>query len=201
MNSQVKMKLFYSDASPFARKCRIVLRLKALLKHCDEIEATPLQNPPELLLANPIAQVPALILDDGKGVFNSPLICAYLDKIPDAPSIYGDDELEERRLETIGDAICEMAVKIRLEQLRPQNEQSPNWIARWNDNLNRILKFTDDEIGKANDKIHIGKISIGIALEYLSFRFEHIVWQDYENLSSLVKSLNTLTEFVETRPK
>lgn len=196
------MKLFYSHASPFARKCRIAIRLKGLLSQTNEIEATPLQNPPELLAANPIAQVPSLVLDNGTAVSNSPLICAYIDKLGTGESLYGNDELETRRIENIGDAIMETAVKIRLEQLRPDGEKSQSWIKRWQDNLERTLAFAESQVKNIeNDKLNMGNISIACALSYLDLRFPEYQWKgEYNNLKNMQSLLETKKEFIDTFP-
>ena len=197
------MKLFYSHASPFARKCRIAIRLKGLLSQTNEIEATPLQNPPELLAANPIAQVPSLVLDNGTAVSNSPLICAYIDKLGTGESLYGNDELETRRIENIGDAIMETAVKIRLEQLRPDGEKSQSWIKRWQDNLERTLVFAESQVKNIeNDKLNMGNISIACALSYLDLRFpEYQCKGEYNNLKNMQLSLENMQVFKDTFPK
>ncbi|MCA0373990.1 MAG: glutathione S-transferase family protein [Proteobacteria bacterium] len=197
------MKLFFSHASPFARKCRIAIRLKSLLSQTDEIEATPLQNPPELLAANPIAQVPSLILENGIAVSNSPLICAYIDKIGTGKSIYGSDELAIRRLENLGDAIMETAVKIRLEQLRPEGEKSPSWIKRWQDNLERTLIFAEKEVNNIDlNQLNIGNISIVCALSYLDLRFPEYEWKNkYKNLKQIQCLLEETLVFKDTFPK
>jgi len=197
------LKLFFSHASPFARKCRIAIRLKSLLSQTDEIEATPLQNPPELLAANPIAQVPSLILENGIAVSNSPLICAYIDKIGTGKSIYGSDELAIRRLENLGDAIMETAVKIRLEQLRPEGEKSPSWIKRWQDNLERTLIFAEKEVNNIDlNQLNIGNISIVCALSYLDLRFPEYEWKNkYKNLKQIQCLLEETLVFKDTFPK
>ncbi|MBN8646624.1 MAG: glutathione S-transferase family protein [Caulobacterales bacterium] len=197
------MKLFFSHASPFARKCRIAIRLKSLLSQTDEIEATPLQNPPELLAANPIAQVPSLILENGIAVSNSPLICTYIDKIGTGKSIYGSDELAIRRLENLGDAIMETAVKIRLEQLRPEGEKSPSWIKRWQDNLERTLIFAEKEVNNIDlNQLNIGNISIVCALSYLDLRFPEYEWKNkYKNLKQIQCLLEETLVFKDTFPK
>lgn len=196
------MKLFYSHASPFARKCRIAIRLKGLLSQTNEIEATPLQNPPELLAANPIAQVPSLVLDNGIAISNSPIICAYIDKLGQGESLYGNDELETRRIENIGDAIMETAVKIRIEQLRPDGEKSQSWIKRWQDNLVRTLVFAESQVkNKEINKLNIGNISIACALSYLDLRFPEYQWKErYNNLKNMQTLLETKKEFIDTYP-
>ncbi|MBN8649695.1 MAG: glutathione S-transferase family protein [Caulobacterales bacterium] len=197
------MKLFYSHASPFARKCRIAIRLKGLLSQTNEIEATPLQNPPELLAANPIAQVPSLVLDNGTAVSNSPLICAYIDKLGNGESLYGNDELEIRRMENIGDAIMETAVKIRLEQLRPDGEKSQSWLDRWQDNLERTLIFAENQVKNIeNGELNMGSISIVCALSYIDLRFPEYYWKDgYKNLKNMQSSLENTQVFKDTFPK
>jgi glutathione S-transferase len=197
------MKIYYSHASPFARKCRIILRFKGLLSQFDEIEALPLSNPPELIAANPIVQVPTMILDNGQAVFNSHLICTYLDRMGDAPSIYGDDDLEARRIETIADGICEMAVKIAMENRRPENERSPMWIKRWQDNIIRALLKLDYEIkDKEIIQNNIGYVSIACALSYIDLRFAELISNiEIKNLRKIQNNLELKVEFRHTFPR
>ena len=75
------MRLFIASASPFVRKCRIVAREKGLLDRMEEVTADPYANDPALVAANPIAQVPALVLDDGTVFTDSPMIAAVLDEM------------------------------------------------------------------------------------------------------------------------
>ena len=99
------MRLYYSPASPFARKCRIVVREKKLEGLVEEVLADPYADDPRLLEANPIAQVPALVTDDGLTLTNSPLICAWLDAYSGRPRLLpeGDAHWRVRRRETLAD--------------------------------------------------------------------------------------------------
>lgn len=196
------MKLYYSDASPFARKCRIVLRLKGLLEQTQEITALPLGDSKELIAHNPISQVPCLVLEDETSAFNSPVICAHLNEMSDDFDIYGSDKLKSIRLEALGDGICEMAVKIRLELSRPTNEQSPKWLQRWGENLHRAMAYANSVLPDAEEiEFNIGIISIACALTYLDFRFPEIEWKSkFANLKSLQSLLESHPFFVETFP-
>ena len=81
------MRLFITAPSPYVRKCRIVIREKGLTDRVQEVTADPYANDPDLVAANPIAQAPALLTDDGQAFADSPLICAYLDSIGTGPKL------------------------------------------------------------------------------------------------------------------
>ena len=73
------MQLFYSPTSPYARKCRVVARERGLMADIEETLCNPMEDPPELQSKNPLGKIPALILDDGTAIFDSPVIAEYLD--------------------------------------------------------------------------------------------------------------------------
>src|SRR5690606_38409231 len=111
------MKLYITVPSPFARKCRIVAREKGLIGRIEEIAVDPYANAPELLASNPVVQVPTLIAEDGLPINDSPVICEYLDALGDGPCLLpadGPERLRVRRLETLGNQVLEMGVKLVL---------------------------------------------------------------------------------------
>src|SRR5690606_3573057 len=106
-----------------------------------EVLAPPLQNPPELIAANPLAQIPALVTDEAIGtLIDSAFISSWLDQrfnqgerlLPE-----GEDYWRVRQLEIIANGIIEMIVKKFLEERRPEGERSPSWLKRWEDNALR----------------------------------------------------------------
>ena len=98
------MRLYYSPASPFARKCRIVIREKGLEGMVEEVAVDPYADDPRLLEANPLAQVPALVTDDGLTFVDSPLICGWLDAYSGRPRLLpeGDAYWRVRRRRKLG---------------------------------------------------------------------------------------------------
>ena len=78
------MKLFFSPTSPFARTVRVVARERGLSEQVDEFEVDPFSDPTALILANPLGRVPTLICDDGASLYDSRLICVFLDGHPAA---------------------------------------------------------------------------------------------------------------------
>ncbi len=197
------MKLYITDPSPFARKCRIVLRERGLLATCEELRVDPYASDPALVRANPVAQVPALVTDEGEVFTDSPLICAWLDQrgVSGQPLIpYGDAQWAVRRLETLADSGLEMGVKWVLEKRRPESERSPSWIARWQDGLGRVLDALEAQDLSA-DQPDLGVITTGVLLTWLGFRHPDYDWQTGRaRLVQLQAALEARPSFAETYP-
>jgi len=198
------MRLYVSTGSPFARKCRIVLREKGLQGRVrEELLNFPYKEGEAFLKANPIGQVPALVADDGEAVTDSPLICAYLDALSGPPRLLppeGDDHWRVRRLETLGDSILEMAVKIALEGRRPETERSSTWVGWWTDGLNRALDQAEARVPDAAP-LDLGQIALGVAGPYVDFRLPQLNWRATRpKLSAFCDALDQRPSFAETRP-
>lgn len=198
------MKLYITDPSPYARKCRIVLRERGLSDFCEEVRVDPYASDPDLVAANPVAQVPALVTDDGEVFIDSPLICAWLDAhgVGDAWLIPSDEtQWDVRRLETLADAGLEMGVKWVLEKRRPEAERSPTWIARWQDGLIRVLDALE-ATGMDAAQPNMGVISTGVLLTWLGFRHPEFDWQTGRpRLVALSAALEQRASFADTYPR
>ena len=81
------MQLLYSPTSPYARKCRVVARERGLIPGIEEVDCNPHEDPAELQAKNPLGRVPTLVLDDGRAVFDSPVICDLLEGLGSAPPL------------------------------------------------------------------------------------------------------------------
>ena len=196
------MRLYYTPASPFARKCRIVIREKKLEGMVEEIVADPYADDPLLLEANPIAQVPALVTDDGLTLPDSPLICGWLDAYSGRPRLLpeGDAYWRVRRRETLADGMLEMAVKIVLERRRPEHERSQTWIDRWAAGIRRGLDVAERGT-LAPDPLDLGAIALGVVGPYLSFRLPDVDWRTgHPKFVALCEALAKRPSFEATAP-
>jgi glutathione S-transferase len=197
------MKLYISTASPYARKCRIVVREKGLAERIEEIVADPYANDPALLAANPVVQVPTLIAEDGRPLTDSPVICEYLDALGSGPCLLpegGPDRLRVRRVETLANRALEMGVKLVLETRRPEGERSPSWMARWTDNLGRALDALEAADLSADD-LDMGSITAAVAATWIGFRHPGYDWAGGRpKLAALRGALEARQSFAETRP-
>ncbi|MFJ6025193.1 glutathione S-transferase N-terminal domain-containing protein [Brevundimonas sp. NPDC092305] len=189
--------------SPFARKCRIIAREKGLIDRVEEIFVDPYANTPELVAANPIAQAPCLIAEDGEPIINSPLICEYLDEIGSGARLVPDnatDRLRVRRLDALANAALEMGVKLVLEKRRPEAERSPSWTRRWTENMARALDALEIALPEGDD-LDMGVITASVAATWIGFRHPDFDWRTGRpRLVALRDRLEARPSFVETFP-
>lgn len=198
------MKLFYSEASPYARKCRVVAIEKQLDDRIETITAAPLENPQELRAANPLGKVPALILDDGTSFCDSPLICEYFDTIGDGPvliPVSGPARWQILRIHALGDGILDAAVATMMEKrARPENEQSPKWIERWAMAVDAGLATLEKEVPSFTDTPDLGQITVGCALGYLDLRFDDLDWRSkFPKLAAWYEAFSKRSSMVTTK--
>ena len=172
------MKLFYSPSSPFVRKVMACAIARDLDQRLEKLPTNPHQSPADLLAANPLSKVPGLITDDGIGLFDSPVICEYLDSLGSAPPMFppaGPARWRALRFQAMADGIMDAAVGRRMEQGRPQEAARDAAMARMAAAVTRTLDLLEsDPPGTALD---IGSITVACALGYLDFRFAAEPWR------------------------
>lgn len=196
------MKLFKSDASPYARKAHAVAIEKGVASRIKFVTASPLDNPPDLIAANPLAKIPALVLDDGTALYDSPVICEYLDTLdPQKPMIPASGAARWKVLceQARADGVTDAALLIVLERRRPEAERSAYWQARWRA---AILRGVAEMAREAPKTIDLGAIATGCALGYLDFRLGDIDWRtDNPSLADWFEALSRRPSMRETAPK
>lgn len=168
-------RFLYAAASPFAHKCRVVIRERAIAG-VEETLVDPLASPEALTKANPLSQIPTLVLDDGSALFDSPVICAFLDTQGSGAPLSPAADFAVQRRQALGDGIAELALKVRYEQVRPEGERSPGMLARWREGINRALDAVETE-ERPQDRFDIGDIALYCALTYLDLRHPDMDWR------------------------
>lgn len=196
------MKLHISIPSPYARKCRIVAREKGLA--VEEVVVDAYASDPRLVAANPVVQVPALETDDG-ALTDSPVICEWLDVTGTGARLLaadGPDRWRVKRLETLANSGLEMGVKRLLELRRPEHERSASWLARWTDNLTRVLDRLEADPGIATGlPLDMGRITAGVLVTWAGFRHPDLDWAaGRPRLVALQAELEARPSFADTRP-
>ncbi len=176
----MKMKLFSSKTSPFARKVRVVIHELELDGLVEEIATDTGADDPDFLAANPLAQIPALITEKGESLPGSDLIIEYLQTrggtLTSLPR--GSARWPQLRRRNLAEGILDAAVSMLLESRRPAGEQSPAWIARKNQAVLRSLDVLELEAGQLLTEIpSVVEVGVGCALGYLDFRFTALDWR------------------------
>lgn len=208
------MDLFYSHASPYARKVRIVVLEHGLGERVRFVEANPLTDPPELRRANPLGKVPALLLDDGRPMFDSPLLCEYLDSLSGGTPLLpasGQTRWAVLQRQALADGIMDAAVSIVMERRRPEALRSDDWIARWTraildgvaalDDGSLRVDGGDGDPGDASMVQDLGRVAAGVALAYLDFRLPDVDWRSgREQLVAWRERIDQRPSFAGTRP-
>jgi glutathione S-transferase len=144
------MKLFITPGSPYARIVRVVVLEKGLESRVEIIAAQTRHADSPYYSINPSGRVPYLIRDDGVGLEESNLICAYLDHLDGNPAFdlpAGNKAWEARRLEALARSMLDgLAVWVR-ELARPQDERSPTILEHEARRSERMADVWELEIG------------------------------------------------------
>ncbi len=203
------MKLWYSPASPFVRKCLIVAHERDLTDRIEIMDANANVVDPDMRIvqSNPAGKITTMVLDDGQVLFDSRVICAWLDTLHDGKKLMprsGAKRFEVMTLEALGDAIMDAAVSNRYETaLRPPEYQ---WKA-WSDGQMGKVKASLDQLEKQwirslGRNPNMGSIAVAAALGYLDFRYPDLNWRrGRPKLTRWFKRFGERPSFMETEPK
>jgi glutathione S-transferase len=199
------MKLFGTPGSPFARKVRIVLEEKRLPHEYIVARGSAPGSPvPQF---NPLGKVPTLVLDDGRAIYDSPVIVEYLDGLGSGPRLI-PDALEERitvkRWEALGDGIADATVAIHHERREPvEKQRAPGWFERQQQKIDRSLAVMEKDIGAGEfcfgGRYTLADIAAGYALGYLDFALPALEWRKtHPMLARLAERLAARPSFSTT---
>ena len=203
------MKLFYSPASPFARKVRaaaIELGLSDRLE-LEIIDTAP--GKPNRAYANaynPLRKIPTLLCDDGATVYDSSLICEYLDGLAGGGRIVPRQEAPHRwrvlTNHTLAHGMCEAALSIRYEMaLRPEERRWQVWIDDQWDRIDAGLEWFSHNSAELADPINIAHLALGSLLGYLDFRMPERPWRPrFPLVKEWFERLERRPSFQQTRP-
>jgi len=201
------MKLIGSLASPFVRKVRIVLAEKRI-DYEFEVD-DPWKADAAAPKFNPLGKVPVLVLDDGKTLFDSRVIVAFLDNASPISRLVpaeNRERVEVRRWEALADGVLDAGVAARLEGQREAKMRNTTWIDRQIGKVRAGLAAMDAELGDkpwcCGNGYTLADIAVGVCLGWLDFRFPKMGWmKDHPNLARHFAKLSERASFSETFPK
>ena len=178
------MKLYIASASPFARKVAVIVAEHGLGTRVELLPAatTPVSPNPDIARSNPLAKIPTLLLDDGSALYDSPVICEYLDHVSGAPRLFppaGPARWSALRRQALADGLMDAAILLRYEgALRPEALRWPEWVAGQTGKVTASLEAMESDASITGDGFDIGHVGFASALGYLDFRFPDMNWRN-----------------------
>jgi glutathione S-transferase len=170
------MKLFFTPTSPYVRKVLVAARELGV---DDRIETTllrpvPIKANPELSRTNPLNKIPALVLDDGSALYDSPVICDYLESLQTARRLVpqkGPDRWRILRTQALCDGILEAGVLVFYERAqRPTELHWEAWLAGQSEKVLQGLDTLEAEAAHFGGEIDLAQICAGVTVGWLEFR-------------------------------
>lgn len=175
------MQLYFSPTSPYVRKVHVMAIEKGLAEQIALVPCNAHAPGPDLLAANPLGRIPTLLLDTGEALFDSPVICEWLDQQGDGPTLIppvGADRWTVLRVAAMADGIMDDAVALVMERRRPAGEQSASTQAIRLNAIRRGLAWLDAQSEWLSGPLSLAQIAVACALSYLDFRLPELGWTD-----------------------
>lgn len=199
------MKLLGSLGSPYVRKVLITAERKGLAQDVQLVKTDSGAEADALRAKNPLNKIPILFLADGTEVFDSHVICEYLDTLRPSPRLIspdGPERLKTLTLAALADGMLDAAILIRYEaRFRPENMWVQSWVDRQQAKIDASVDYLEKNLPVWGAHPDYGHITLACALGWLDdrqggkWRASHpklAAWQD--------KFAATVPSFGETKP-
>jgi len=178
------MKLHWSPRSPYVRKVMIVAHETGLADRIERVRSVVAMSKPnrEVMRDNPLGKIPTLVTDDGRSLFDSIVICEYLDSAHAGAKLFpasGAARWEALRWHALGDGMLDTLILWRNERDQPPAQQNPDWLSIFALKIANSLDVIERETKELERApFGIGHVAIACALGYLDFRFTDLAWRD-----------------------
>lgn len=177
------MRLYHSPTTPFGRKVMTLILLTGLqdrIRVC-AVAGSPLDPGTMPIDRNPLGKIPALELADGSTIYDSRVICRYLDDLagaslyPAAPRLW-----QTLTLEATADGILEAALLMVYEtRVRPEDKRFPDWVeGQWSKVSRALDAIEAGWLDHLNGPLDMAQVAVGCALGYLDFRMGARNWRE-----------------------
>lgn len=171
------MRLYHTPTSPFVRKVLVVAHELALASKIETVflRPSPLKADETLSKDNPLSKIPALILDDGTSIYDSAVICEYLDTLHAGAKIIppnGPARWRALRTQALCDGILESGIQVFYERtMRPKEMQWEPWLDGQTQKAMQGLDALEREVASFDGAhVDIGQVCAGTMLGWLEFR-------------------------------
>jgi glutathione S-transferase len=200
------MQLYYSPTSPFVRKCLVAAQELGLREKIEFLPAAPhpVDRDRALIARNPLGKVPTLITEDGVALYDSRVICDYLNSLGDGRLVpaAGPSRWRVYRDQALALGMMEAAVLVRYETFaRPEPLRWKEWIDGQLDKVTCGLAAIEQSASALGDRVDLGTIAMGCALGYLDFRFASLGWRNTcRQTAAWFARFGERASMIDTRP-
>jgi glutathione S-transferase len=183
-NEEDVMKLHWSPRSPYVRKVMVFAYETGLADRLERVRSVVMMSKPnrELMRTNPLGKIPTLVTDDGRILFDSIVICEYLDTLHAGPKLFpasGAERWPALRWHALADGMLDTLILWRNEREQPPAQQNPDWLSTFDLKIRNSLDVIERETPELERApLNIGHVAIACALGYLDFRFPDLRWRD-----------------------
>lgn len=197
------MKIYASHPSAYSRKVR-VLALELGLPAIEFIDQAPRDNATGFFTLNPLARIPVLVTDKDTLLYDSPVICDYLNALAGGSELIpagGAARWDALRRQALGDGVLDVGLPLRYDTMLPKPQQNQDNMERYRATMNRTMDALEREPATASGVFDIGAISIACMLGWIDFRFPDWGWKSTRPaLAAWHAAMEARPSFVQTRP-
>ena len=178
------MQIYFSPFSPYVRKCLVTAHELGLNDRVQLLasNAHPVARDQDIIAKNPLGKVPTFITDDGVVLYDSRVICEYLNDMANGSLLpsSGAARWNTLTLQALGDGILDGALIARYEDVaRPEPLRWPQWRAAQLDKADTALAHLSVNAALiAPDRVDMGTLTVACALWYLDLRFADFAWRE-----------------------
>lgn len=175
------MKLYYSKTSPFARKVQIVAHRLGLESRLELVQTDVFGDTSQYRAVNPLIKIPALEMDNGEFLVNSPFICQYLASLRPGTEVFplAPELWTALHLQAVADGGADAAVLRRMETQRSPDKRDPQFDRRQKEKIQNALEHLEQNLFQlSRQDLRIAEISAICFLDYLQLRFSHEKWNE-----------------------
>ena len=196
------MELRYSPTSPFVRKVMVTAIETGTAGRIDKNQTETAD--PDLSRDNPLGKVPALVTDEGEKLYDSRVICEYLDSLHDGSALFpgpGPARWTALRIQALGDGIMDALVNCVIESRRTDGDESRAYTERQKGKVRRAVAQLEGEVDGLDGPLTIGLVAVGCAVAYIGVRMPELdLSQDAPRLARWYDGFAARPSMTETAP-
>jgi glutathione S-transferase len=195
------VQLYFTPNSPYARKARIIVYELGLKGRVEEVIIS-LPADDNFRRINPLGKIPALVLDGGSVIYDSPVICEYLDDLGGGrffPRL-GPRRWRALTLQALGDGLADAVVRRNQERRLPEERRSAEVLERQTKAIDAAFATLERDV-MALQEPTIGELAVVSAIGYLDLRVPEDGWRDrYPRIARWLEEFSQRPSVQATKP-